>query len=85
MSLSDSSVFSPMTYENQAPPLDGREVEVIRLVVEGLKDEEIGPRLGISPPEAERLVSSVYDKLGASDRLELIILAFYHGIVPLPY
>jgi DNA-binding NarL/FixJ family response regulator len=78
------AVTTPMS-KNEAPSLDSREVEVIRLIVEGLKDEEIGPRLGISPPEAERLVSSVYDKLGASDRLELTILAFYHGIVPAPY
>jgi DNA-binding NarL/FixJ family response regulator len=63
--------------------LPEQEQEVVVLVAEGLRDEEIGSRLGISPAEVRRAVSSACDRLGATDRLDLVILAFHFGIITL--
>lgn len=50
--------------------LSPREVEVLKLVSEGLTDRDIGHALGISPRTVGRHVGSVLDKLGARNRAE---------------
>ena len=50
--------------------LSAREVEVLKLVTDGLTDREIGSALGISPRTVGRHVGSVLDKLGARNRAE---------------
>ena len=65
-------------------PLLKQELEVVALVVEGLKDEAISARLGIGLPEVRHIISSAQDKLNASDRLELVIHAIHYGAVARP-
>ena len=48
--------------------LSRREVEVLRLLGEGLSNREIAERLFISPKTAEHHVSRIYGKLGLSTR-----------------
>ena len=50
--------------------LSRRELEVLRLVGEGLSNREIGERLFISPKTAEHHVGRIYAKLGVSTRAE---------------
>jgi DNA-binding NarL/FixJ family response regulator len=50
--------------------LSRRELEVLRLVAEGLSNREIAERLFISPKTAEHHVSRIYAKLGLSTRAE---------------
>jgi DNA-binding NarL/FixJ family response regulator len=50
--------------------LSRREVEVLRLLGEGLSNREIADRLFISPKTAEHHVSRVYAKLGLKSRAE---------------
>jgi ATP/maltotriose-dependent transcriptional regulator MalT len=50
--------------------LSRREVEVLRLIGEGLSNRQIGERLFISPKTAEHHVSRIYGKLGLSTRAE---------------
>jgi DNA-binding CsgD family transcriptional regulator len=50
--------------------LSRRELEVLRLLAEGLTNREIAERLFISPKTAEHHVSRVYAKLGVSTRAE---------------
>ena len=52
-----------------------REREVIRLVGQGLRNEEIAKRLALSEKTVRNHLTSVYDKLGVNDRLELAIYA----------
>jgi DNA-binding NarL/FixJ family response regulator len=64
--------------------LTEREREVIGLVGEGLKNKQIASRLFISETTVTHHLSSVFSKLEVSDRLELIIYAFRHGLAKMP-
>ena len=85
------SVLQEFTEEKQINPdkdkiatLTDREREVITLVGEGLKNKQIAARLFISETTVTHHLSSVFSKLTVSDRLELIIFAFRHGLAKLP-
>jgi DNA-binding NarL/FixJ family response regulator len=64
--------------------LTDREREVIALIGEGLKNKQVGERLFISETTVTHHLSSVFSKLEVSDRLELIIYAFRHGLAKMP-
>jgi DNA-binding CsgD family transcriptional regulator len=64
--------------------LTRREHEVIGLISKGLKNREIGTRLFISETTVRHHLTSVFEKLGVSNRLELIIFAFSQGLASLP-
>ena len=64
--------------------LTDREREVIALIGEGLKNKQVGERLFISETTVTHHLSSVFSKLEVSDRLELIIYAFRHGLAQIP-
>ena len=60
--------------------LTEREVDVLRLVAEGLTNDEIGARLFLSPLTAKTHVSRIMQKLHARDRVRLVVLAYESGI-----
>jgi two-component system, NarL family, nitrate/nitrite response regulator NarL len=64
--------------------LTARELEVIALVSEGLKNKIIGERLFISETTVTHHLSSIYSKLGVSDRLELVVFAFANSLAKKP-
>ncbi|HZE72889.1 MAG TPA: response regulator transcription factor [Pyrinomonadaceae bacterium] len=64
--------------------LTPREREVIGLVGEGLKNKQIAERLFISETTVTHHLSSVFSKLEVSDRLELMIYSFRHGLAKAP-
>ena len=64
--------------------LTQREREVVALIAEGLKNKQIAQRLFISETTVTHHLSSVYSKLGVSDRLELVIYAFAHKLAGKP-
>jgi DNA-binding NarL/FixJ family response regulator len=70
--------------ESKIAALTMREREVITLVGEGLKNKQIAERLFISETTVTHHLSSVFSKLEVSDRLELIIYAFRHGLAKMP-
>ena len=91
----ERSMMGSMIQELNKPPLVDREVakiesltdrerEVIALVGEGLKNKQVGERLFISETTVTHHLSSVFSKLEVSDRLELIIYAFRHGLAKMP-
>jgi two-component system response regulator DegU len=61
-----------------------REREVIELVGEGLKNRQIGERMFISETTVRHHLTSIFGKLGVSDRLSLVIYAYRYGLVRLP-
>ncbi|HEX6285186.1 MAG TPA: response regulator transcription factor [Pyrinomonadaceae bacterium] len=91
----ERSMMGSMIQEISKPPLvdpelvkieslTEREREVIALVGEGLKNKQVGERLFISETTVTHHLSSVFSKLEVSDRLELIIYAFRHGLAKMP-
>jgi DNA-binding NarL/FixJ family response regulator len=52
--------------------LTTREREVLELVAEGLRDEEIADRLGIAPSTVATLVKSLMERLDARTRVEAV-------------
>ncbi len=56
-------------------PLTGREIAVLRLVVQGQRNTEIARTLSISVKTVETHLTSIYSKLGVQSRAEAIALA----------
>jgi len=64
--------------------LTNREREVVALIGEGIKNKEIADRLFISETTVRHHLTSIFDKLGVADRVELLIYAFRHGLAKPP-
>jgi DNA-binding NarL/FixJ family response regulator len=64
--------------------LTPREREVVLLVCEGLRNKQIADRLFISNTTVRHHLTSIFSKLGISDRLELVIFAYRHGLAKPP-
>ena len=60
-----------------------REIEVLKLVAEGLKNRQIAERLFISEETVKAHIKHVMDKLGASDRTQAVSIAVRRGIIDL--
>jgi len=61
--------------------LTTREREVLALVGFGLTNDEIGRKLFLSPLTAKTHVSRIMSKLGARDRVQLVVVAYETGLV----
>jgi DNA-binding CsgD family transcriptional regulator len=61
--------------------LTAREVDVLRLVAEGLTDAEVGERLFLSTRTVSSHLTSIYNKLGVSSRVAAVRFASQHGLV----
>ncbi len=62
--------------------LTPREVEVLRLLAQGLSNKEIAERLVISPKTAGKHVEHIYLKIDASSRATASLFAVQHGLLP---
>ena len=60
--------------------LTGREVEVLRLLVQGLSNREIAELLVISPKTVGRHVESIYSKINLSTRVGATLFAVEHRL-----
>ncbi|MFI0942804.1 LuxR C-terminal-related transcriptional regulator [Streptomyces sp. NPDC021020] len=67
--------------EGGAALLSEREGDVLRLLAEGLTDEQIGKRLGISARTVRRIATTVMEQLGAASRFQAGVLAAGLGLV----
>jgi DNA-binding NarL/FixJ family response regulator len=63
-----------------ADALSTRELEVLGLLTQGLRLDEIGERLGLSAKTAANHQSSIKQKLGASSALQLVLIAQQYGL-----
>lgn len=61
--------------------LTAREHEVLALVVEGVSNAEIARRLGIAGGTVKNHISSIFEKLGVTQRTEAVAAAIRRGIV----
>jgi DNA-binding NarL/FixJ family response regulator len=62
--------------------LSTQEMEVVRLAASGLSNCEVGRRLSLNESTVKNCLVRVYEKLGISTRIELIlyILSYHQGL-----
>lgn len=80
------SLFNEEKNLTQAPddlvePLTPREIGVLKLIVEGYTNRQIGVELGISVRTVEGHRANLYGKLGLRSRVELVRYAKQHGMI----
>ena len=62
--------------------LTAREQEIVRLLGEGLSNDEIGDRLVVETSTVKSHLTRVMTKLGTRDRLQTVIWAYRSGLLP---
>jgi two-component system nitrate/nitrite response regulator NarL len=69
---------------NGSSPLSAREVDVVRCVAEGLTNREIAQRLKLTEHTVKNYLFRIFDKLGVSSRVEVVLYALGSGSAPHP-
>ena len=75
------------TYSEAPPPqrsrfgLTPRELEITSAVVSGLSNKEIAEKFVLSQDTVKHHLTNIFDKVGASNRLELALFAVHHGLL----
>jgi len=64
-----------------AEPLSPRELEVLKLIVDGLSNQQIADKLVISLPTAKTHVRNILNKLVVDDRTQAAVQAMRRGLV----
>jgi NarL family two-component system response regulator YdfI len=87
--LLDSEISQSLAQQVRVPiarpaaveDLTAREIEVLRMLAEGLGNRHIAEQLGISDHTVKFHISSILDKLGASTRTEAVTLGIRMGLI----
>jgi len=86
MEMERAAEYALEPRESSAPPaypagLSAREVEVLRLVANGMTNALVAKELFISPNTVNRHLNSIYSKLGVSSRAAATRFAAEHLLV----
>jgi DNA-binding NarL/FixJ family response regulator len=60
--------------------LTSREEQVVALVADGLSNRNIATELGLSEHTVKKYLFRIFEKLGISNRVELVLYAVHHGV-----
>jgi DNA-binding NarL/FixJ family response regulator len=66
---------------NQNFGLTPREMQVIPLIAAGYTNKDVALKLGITEHTAKHHLTNIFDKLGVSNRLELVLFAINHRLI----
>jgi len=75
-----AAVEAQLESRRHQQPLTPREIQVVRLIAEGLRNKEIAVALGISEQTAKVHVKNILSKLRVNDRSAVIAVAARRGI-----
>jgi len=70
-----AAASSPVAAAGAVQSLTTRELEILRLIAAGLRNQEIADHLSISAATVKRHIANAYGKLGASHRTEALVRA----------
>lgn len=76
-------VAEKLTGRMVSNPLSDRELEVLRLIAVGEGNKQIGVKLGIAQGTVKAHISSLFTKLGAQSRTEVVAIALRRGMIRL--
>ncbi|MGL4610910.1 MAG: response regulator [Trueperaceae bacterium] len=62
-------------------PLTERELDVLKLLAKGLSNQEIAEALKLSEGTVRNYLSTLFGKLGVTDRTKAAVLAIRHGLI----
>jgi two-component system nitrate/nitrite response regulator NarL len=79
--LRDQMAASPEKPARKRFGLTAREVEITSAVVSGLSNREIARKLSLSEDTVKHHLTNIFDKMGASNRLELALFAVHHRLL----
>jgi DNA-binding NarL/FixJ family response regulator len=79
----ESLAFAPEPVRRSSafPELSPRELDVLRLIAQGLRNREIAEQLFISEKTVGNHVSNIFSKLQVTDRSQAIVRAMRGGLV----
>lgn len=79
-----SEVAARLATRGGSAPLSVREIQVLELIAQGLRNKEIAPMLGIAEDTVHTHVKRIFSKLGVNDRTAAITVALRRGLLHLP-
>jgi DNA-binding NarL/FixJ family response regulator len=84
--VTDADAYMVASRAEEEPliePLTPRETQVLMLLADGLSNKAIAARLGVSDETVKFHLTSIFGKLGASNRTDAVRQAIRRGLVPL--
>lgn len=79
--LQNASTVQPGPARQRAFHLSPRQIDVLRLLGDGLSNKQIGRALGISYQTVKQHIQCVLEELGAANRLQAVVFAYRRGIL----
>ncbi len=78
-----AAVAAKLTERASGPTLSAREIEVVELMSQGMRNKEVAASLGITERTAEVHVRNILTKLSVKDRTAAVSVAIRRGIIHL--
>lgn len=73
--------FVKLSRNDQSSLLSKRQIEILRLIAEGVSGKDIGSLLFISTSTVKREIRNIFDKLGVNDRAQAVSEAMKRRII----
>jgi two-component system response regulator NreC len=75
------SQFAQLLKSNREQILTERQVEILKLISEGLSSNEIAARVFVSPSTAKREIRQIMTRLQANDRAQAVSMAMHQKLI----
>lgn len=81
--LLNAKILNRNINKTKVNELTNREIQVLKLVAEGLFNKEIGDKLNISERTVKNHISNIFRKIGVADRTQAAVFAIKNNLVEL--